>query len=95
VVVSLVAAAVVAGARILPVSYVLYGAASLLLPLTASFPDRPLLSMPRFVAVIFPAFWVIAVLVGRRRLPDPLVMGVFSGGFVLLGLLSMNRHAIF
>jgi hypothetical protein len=95
VVVSLVAAAVVAGARILPVSYVLYGAASLLLPLTASFPARPLLSMPRFVAVIFPAFWVMAILVGRRRLPDPLVMGVLSGGFVLLGLLSMNRHAIF
>jgi hypothetical protein len=95
VVVSLVVAAVVVGARMLPVSYVLYGAASLLLPLSASFPARPLLSMPRFVAVIFPAFWVMAMLVGRRRLPDPLVMGVFSGGFVLLGLLSMNHHAIF
>ena len=95
VVVSIVVAAVVVGARILPMSFVLYGLAGLLLPLTVSFPDRPLLSMPRFVAVIFPAFWVIAVLVGRRRLPDPLVMGVFSGGFVLLGLLSMNSHAIF
>ena len=95
VVVGIVVAAVVIGARMLPISYVLYGAASMLLPLIEPFPARPLLSMPRFVAVIFPAFWVMAILVGRRRVPDPLVMGVFSGGFVLLGLLSMNQHAIF
>ncbi|MBA3490006.1 MAG: hypothetical protein H0T78_10805 [Longispora sp.] len=94
-VVAIVVVAIGAGVRILPLSYLFYSVASVLLPLVEPFPARPLLSMPRFVAVIFPAFWVIAVYVERRRLPDPLVMGVFSGGFVLLGILYMNHHAIF
>ena len=34
-----------------------YGSLSLLLPLLDPFPDRPLLSMPRFVVVVFPALW--------------------------------------
>ena len=94
-VVGIVVMAIAAGIRTLPISYFFYGVASLLLPLSYPFPDRPLLSMPRFVAVIFPAFWVMAMLSGRRRLPEPLVMSVFGGGFVLLGLLFMNQHAIF
>jgi hypothetical protein len=94
-VVGIVVAAVCAGVRRLPPSYLAYAAASLLLPLVEQFPDRPLMSMPRFVLVVFPAIWVIALAVERGRLPEPLVVGVFSGGYVLLGLLFMNYYFIF
>ncbi len=87
--------ALVAVARRLRASYLTYGLVSLLLPLSEPFPDRPLLSLPRFVAVIFPAFWGLAVVGGRRRLPEPLVVGVFAGGYALLGLLFTNYYAIF
>jgi hypothetical protein len=69
--------------------------ASLLLPLVEQFPDRPLMSMPRFVAVVFPAFWVIASAVERGRLPESAVVAVFGGGYVLLGLLFVNHYFIF
>jgi hypothetical protein len=33
--------------------------------------------------------------VGRGRLPHSLVVGVFAGGYALLGLLFLNGHSIF
>jgi hypothetical protein len=94
-VVGVVVAAVAAGVRRLPASYLAYAVASLLLPLVEQFPDRPLMSMPRFVAVVFPAFWVIASAVERGRLPESGVAAVFGGGYVLLGLLFVNHYFIF
>jgi hypothetical protein len=94
-VVAVVIVAAIWGARLLPRSYVAFAAASVLLPLCEPDPDRPLLSMPRFVAVIFPTFWVISWLVARRRLSDSAVMASFVGGYVLLGLLFMNWYYIF
>jgi hypothetical protein len=43
-----------------------YATLSLLLPLTYPLPARPLLSVPRFVIVIFPAFWAMALLLHGR-----------------------------
>ena len=60
---------VLAGLRRLRPSYSVYALASLAVPLVYVWPVRPLLSMPRFVAVIFPAFWVLAR--ARRAAPDP------------------------
>jgi Mannosyltransferase (PIG-V) len=94
-VVGVVVVAVVAGLRVLRPSYLTYAALSLLLPLTDPFPPRPLMSMPRFVAVIFPAFWVIGRAVTRRRIPEPLVIGVFAAGWGLLAVLFINWHYIF
>lgn len=93
--VAVVTAALLAGVRLLSASYLTYGLFSLLLPLSEPFPPRPLLSMPRFVALVFPTFWVLAVAGSRRKLPDPLILSVFAGGFVLLGLLNMNYYFIF
>ena len=94
-VVGVVVVAVVAGVRMLRPSYLTYAALSLLLPLTDPFPPRPLMSMPRFVAVIFPAFWVIGRAVARRRIPEPLVIGAFAAGWGLLAVLFINWHYIF
>jgi hypothetical protein len=94
-VVLVIVVAVAAGIRVLRPSYLTYALLSLLLPLTDPFPSRPLLSMPRFVAVIFPAFWVIGRAVERRRIPEALVVGVFAAGWSLLAVLFINWHFIF
>jgi hypothetical protein len=94
-VVGVVIAAVVAGWRRLPLSYSTYALGSLLIPLSYPFPPRPLLSMPRFVAVIFPAFWVLAGAAERRRWPHTAIVASFVGGFGLLAVLFMNWWFIF
>ncbi len=94
-VVSVVLIAVVAGLGWLRHTYLVYALASLLLPLADPFPDRPLMSMPRFVVVLFPAFWVIARAVERRRLPDTLVTMSFAAGYGVLALLFVNWRYIF
>ncbi len=88
-------AAIVVGIRMIPWSYSVYAVVSLLMPLSNPFPPRPLMSVPRFVVVIFPIFLVLAMAVGRGRLPHSLVVGVFAGGYALLGLLFLNGHSIF
>ncbi|MEP6475759.1 MAG: mannosyltransferase family protein [Actinomycetota bacterium] len=75
--------------------YAAYATASLLVPLSYPFPSRPLLSVPRFAAVIFPSFWVLADLVDRRRLPRTLVVAAFAGGLSLLTVLFVNWYDIF
>ena len=94
-VVGIVVVSVLAGLRWLRPCYVTYALASLLLPLSDPLPGRPLLSMPRFVAVIFPAFWVIARAAERRRLPEPVVTGTFAAGYGILTLLFVNWWHIF
>lgn len=75
--------------------YALYASTSLLVPLAYPFPSRPLLSMPRFVAVIFPAFWILADLVERGRLPRAASVAAFAGGLSLLTVLFINWYDIF
>jgi hypothetical protein len=76
-------------------SYALYASASLLVPLAYPFPSRPLLSVPRFVAVIFPSFWILADLVQRGRLPRAAVVAAFAGGLSLFTVLFVNWYDIF
>jgi Mannosyltransferase (PIG-V) len=76
-------------------TYAVYASASLLVPLAYPFPSRPLLSVPRFAAVIFPSFWVLADLVERRRLPRSALVAVFAGGLSLLTVLFVNWYDIF
>ncbi len=87
--------AVVVGWRRVALPYLVYAAGSLLLPLCYPFPPRPLLSMPRFVIVIFPAFWVIADATERRKIPNTAVVATFAAGFGLLATLFMNWWYIF
>jgi len=94
-VVGVVLVAVLAGIRWLRWGYLAYALASLAVPLFEPLPDRPLLSMPRFVVVLFPAFWVMARAVERRRLPQPLLVASFAGGYALLGALFINWWHVF
>jgi hypothetical protein len=94
-VLGIVIAAVLAGVGWIRSPYLVYAAASLLLPLSDPLLGRPLLSMPRFVVVIFPAFWVLALAVERKRLPESLVTGTFAAGYGILALLFVNWWHIF
>jgi hypothetical protein len=86
--------AVIALWRLRP-AYTVYVWASLAMPLSYPFPSRPLLSMPRFAVVIFPAFWVLADLIERRRLPRAAVAAVLAGGLSLCTVLFVNWYDIF
>ncbi|MGZ8580660.1 MAG: mannosyltransferase family protein [Actinomycetota bacterium] len=95
IVVGVVLLAVLAGLRWLRPTYSVYAVASLALPLAYVWPTRPLLSMPRFVAVIFPAFWVLARAAERRRIPERVIVAAFVGGYALMGALFVTWWDVF
>lgn len=95
---AIVAIAVTGMALATPVmrrSEAIYGWLSLAVPLALPFPDRPLLSMPRFVVVVFPALWGLAGVRGARALPRPPVIAVLVAGWVLCAALFVNWLHVF
>ena len=72
-----------------------YGTLSLLLPLVEPFADRPLLSVPRFAVVVFPALWGLSGVGFGRKLPEPLVTSVLAGGWAISALLFVNWRHLF
>ena len=90
---SVVLIAIALGWKRIPKPYLVYLLASLVLILSYPLPERPLLSVPRFVAVLFPAFWAIAVLAKGWRFPVTLVS--FGIGFAVLSIAFMNWGYIF
>jgi hypothetical protein len=94
VVVLAVVGVVLAIRRVRP-SYLTFAGASVVLPLLAPYPDRPLLSMPRFMSVVFPLAWGYAYAVERRWIPDALVTAVFAGGFGLMAALFVAWQYVF
>jgi hypothetical protein len=90
-----VIAAVVAGAKWLRPTYLVYAAGSLLVPLSYPYPGRPFVSLTRFVVVIFPAMWVIAKAVDRRPALEPLVVGSCAALYGVFVLLFVNWWYVF
>jgi Mannosyltransferase (PIG-V) len=82
------------GWRKLRPTYLTYVGLSLLIPLTYPLPARPFLSMPRFVVVLFPLFWLLADEL-KHRVGLLLVTGVFLAGFAILSLSFMNWGFVF
>ena len=77
--------AAVGALRRLPLAYGLYVVAALALPLSYPVDGQPLMSLPRFAAVLWPLhLWLALVLVSRRT-ARPVVLGVFA---VLLAVVS-------
>jgi hypothetical protein len=85
--------AIALGWNRIPKPYLLYVVLSLVLILSYPLPERPLLSVPRFVAVLFPAFWAMAILAKGWRLP--VTLAIFGVGSVLLSVAFMNWGYIF
>ena len=73
--------------RRLPKAYGVWVGASLLLPLSFPVTPQPLMSLPRFVAVLFPIFMWLAIVCDERRITDRVVavsaigLGLFSAQF--------------
>jgi hypothetical protein len=82
-------------ARRVPLTYTVYATSSVLLPLLLPLASRPLLSMPRFVAVLFPVSWGWAVAAERRRPPETAIVVAFAGGFAVLAFLFINWLYVF
>jgi hypothetical protein len=81
-------AATVGVFRRLPLAYGLYATIGFLLPFTQAVPGEPLLSVPRFMLVVFPIWiWLAAWLLERPRLIYPVL--------VLFALAMMGFTAAF
>jgi hypothetical protein len=74
--------------------YVTYAVLSLLIPLTYPLSARPLLSVPRFVIVVFPLFWAMALLL-ESQLARRLALGLSALGFAVASLAFMNWGYLF
>jgi hypothetical protein len=72
-----------------------YAWMSLLIPLALPFPGRPLLSAPRFVLMVFPASWGLALAAGRRRGVGTALVAAFAASYGVLAVLFVNWHPIF
>ena len=78
-----------------PLTYSVYAALSVLVPLTFTYEPRPLTSMPRFMAVVFPAFWGFAIAAEPRRPPETAILVAFAAGFGILAFLFINWQPLF
>jgi mannosyltransferase PIG-V len=73
--------------RRLPRAYGVYVAVALLLPLSFPVGPQPLMSLPRFLAVLFPVFMWLALVCEERRITDRVVgasalgLGLFTAQF--------------
>jgi hypothetical protein len=82
-------------ARRIPITYTAYAAGSLLLPLLLPFDGRPLLSVPRFMAVVFPIAWGWSLAAGRDRPPEGAVIGTFASLHGVMALLFISWWYVF
>lgn len=94
IVVPMLAASVYALVRLRP-SYGVYLWCGLLTPLTFVFEGRPLMSMPRFLLPLFPAFWGLALGLERLHVPRAVALAVAAAGLGLLSVLTVNWYYIF
>ena len=85
--------ACVGALRRLPRPYGVWVGASLLLPLTFPVTPQPLMSLPRFVSVLFPVFMWLAVVCEERRSTD-LVLAVSAVGLGLFTAQYATWHWI-
>ncbi len=86
-------AACVGVLRRLPRPYGVWVAASLVLPLSFPVTPQPLMSLPRFVSVLFPVFMWLALVCEERRVTD-LVVGASAVGLGLFTAQYASWHWI-
>jgi Mannosyltransferase (PIG-V) len=74
--------------------YAVYTWGSILLFLCEAWPDRPLMSDPRFLVVIFPLVWPLARL-GRRSGWHEAVLAVSAASMAIVGWLFLSTTLVF
>jgi Mannosyltransferase (PIG-V) len=85
-------AAVAGVLRRLPAAYGAYVVAALALPLSYPVGPQPLMSLPRFVAVLFPlAIWLALWMTGRPG-RERLVLGAFAVGLAVYSAIFATWH---
>ena len=85
-------AAVIGTLRRLPVAYGAYVVAALALPLSFPVGPQPLMSLPRFVAVLFPlAIWLAVWMTGRAW-RERLVLGTFAAALAVYTAIFATWH---
>ncbi len=94
VVIPCLAAAGYAAWRFRP-AYGIFTWGCLLPPLSYIFAPRAFMSDPRFLAPLFPVFWVFAVLIERGRLPRTAVVALSSAGLAIMASLFVSRYYVF
>ena len=89
---ALVVPATVGVLRRLPAAYGAYVVAALALPLSYPVGPQPLMSLPRFVAVLFPlAIWLALWMTGRAR-RERLVLAAFAGALAVYSAIFATWH---
>ena len=94
-IVTLAVAGIVLAARHVRLTYTAYAVGSLVLPLLLPFTGRPLLSVPRFMAVVFPLAWGWSLAAGRDRPPESAVVGVFGALYGVVAVLFIGWWYVF
>jgi hypothetical protein len=85
--------AVIGAWRRLPLAYAAYATAALLLPLSYPVVPQPLMSLPRFEAVLFPLFlWLGVVLARAPAWRGRAVLAVFAAGLAAFSALFSTWH---
>jgi Mannosyltransferase (PIG-V) len=80
--------------RRLPLAYGAYVVAALALPLSYPVGPQPLMSLPRFIAVLFPlAIWLALWMTGRVW-RERLVLGAFAGGLAVYTAIFATWHFV-
>ncbi|MEA2290295.1 MAG: hypothetical protein QOD55_2292, partial [Solirubrobacteraceae bacterium] len=76
-----------------PPAYGAYVACALALPLSYPVGPQPLMSLPRFLAVLFPLFmWLGAWLADGGRVRRAAVLGPFAAGLVAVTAVVATWH---
>jgi hypothetical protein len=75
-------------------AYIAFTLVSLLIPLSFIFGGRPFMSVPRFIAVIFPLFWALVAFADRFRAHE-LVVAASAAGLGVCTVLFVNWYFIF
>jgi hypothetical protein len=84
--------ATIGALRRLPAAYGAYLVAALALPLSYPVGPQPLMSLPRFVSVLFPlAIWLALWMTGRVW-RERLVLGTFAGGLAVYTAIFATWH---
>jgi hypothetical protein len=85
--------ALIGALRRLPLAHGAYAVVALLLPLSYPVGPQPLMSLPRFEAVLYPLFlWLGWWLARAHAVWRALVLGVFAAGLVLCAALFSTWH---